>query len=549
MEKKKGILIKNGTLVSKEYDSSRKDVLIVGDKIDGIRDRIKEKTGWHVIDAENKIVSPGFLSIHSHNDFYLPLKEHPQLLKSILFQGVTTSVGGNCGISNYPIYTDHIKNIESYQGFLHYREADYRWTTLEEYLDHISGNIVVNYIPLAGHGTMRVICNGFEKELGAESAASLRKMLANCMDQGCFGMSSGLMYMPGTFSTTEELIDLCKILNKYKAAVYTSHLRGYSDTFLESVNEAIEIGRETGVRVQCSHLGPFGINYGPQIDKALDLLHEANRQGVEISYDSLAYCGGSTTIMALIPPWAYENGLELFLENIKDDGFYGKVISYIESYIPKWPSWEGTGWTDNFVRCLGWDNLYVLGAINKDFIGKNFIRIGKERGVDKREALREVLIEEKGSAVMYMAGVGSCIDDSDDMTYFDRMIEDPLCTYTIDAIFSSSGQTMPYAYGTFPRIINRYVKNKGTITIKEAVERFTSKAAEIFKVKDRGYLKTGAFADIVIFDLENMRDYPDIFAQNPGLSTGVEYLLINGKVVIENRNFNGVLAGEIIKNS
>jgi N-acyl-D-aspartate/D-glutamate deacylase len=160
-----------------------------------------------------------------------------------------------------------------------------------------------------------------------------------------------------------------------------------------------------------------------------------------------------------------------------------------------------------------------------------------------------VLIEENGSAIMYMAGVGSCIDDSSDMTYFDKMIENPMCTYTIDAIFSSSGQTMPYAYGTFPRIINRYVKSKGTITIKEAVERFTSKVAAIFKIEDRGYLKPGAFADIVIFDLENMRDYPDIFAQNPCLSTGVEYLLINGKVVIENRNLKNVSAGEIIKNS
>jgi N-acyl-D-amino-acid deacylase len=549
VEEEKGILIKNGTLVSKEYDSSRKDVLIEGSKIADIRDRIKEKTGWYVIDAANKIVSPGFLSIHSHNDFYLPLKEHPKLLKSILFQGVTTSVGGNCGISNYPIYTEHLKNIESYQGFLNSRAAEYKWTTLEEYLDYIEGNIVVNYIPLVGHGTLRVICNGFKKELRAEPAASLRRMLSDSMDQGCFGMSSGLMYMPGTFSTTGELIDLCKILRKYHTAVYTSHLRGYSDTFLESVNEAIEIGRETGVRVQCSHLGPFGVKYGPQIEKALDLLHEANRQGVAIGYDSLAYCGGSTTIMALIPPWAYENGLEVFLENIKDDGFYGKVMEYIESYIPEWPSWLGTGWTDNFVRCLGWDNLYVLGALNKDFKGKNFIQIGKEMGIDRREALRQVLIEENGSAIMYMAGVGSCIDDSSDMTYFDKMIENPMCTYTIDAIFSSSGQTMPYAYGTFPRIINRYVKSKGTITIKEAVERFTSKVAAIFKIEDRGYLKPGAFADIVIFDLENMRDYPDIFAKNPVLSTGLEYLLINGKIVIEYRNLKNVSAGEIIKNS
>jgi N-acyl-D-amino-acid deacylase len=547
MERKKDILIKNGTLVSKEYNSCRKDVLIEGSKIADIGDRINEKSGWLVIDADNKIVSPGFLSIHSHNDFYLPLKEHPKLLESILFQGVTTSVGGNCGISNYPIYTDQLKNIESYQGFLHYREADYRWTTLKEFLEQIGGNIVLNYIPLVGHGTMRVICNGFKKELGSGPAEDMATMLRDCMDQGCFGMSSGLMYMPGTFSTTGELIKLCKILSKYETAVYSSHLRGYSDTFLESVNEAIEIGRKTGVRVQCSHLGPFGVKCGPQIDRALDMLREANKQGVEISYDSLAYCGGSTTIMALIPPWAYENGLEVFLKDIKDDGFYGKVMEYIESYIPKWPSWEGTGWTDNFVRCLGWDNLYVLGAKNTDTIGKNFIQIGKERGIDKREALREVLMEESGSAIMYMAGVGSCIDDNGDMTYFDKMIEDPMCTYTIDAIFSSGGQTMPYAYGTFPRIINRYVKNKGTITLKDAVERFTSRVADIFNIKDRGYLKRGAFADIVIFDLENMRDYPDIFAQKPELATGVEYLLINGKVVIENRALNEVLAGEVIR--
>jgi N-acyl-D-amino-acid deacylase len=547
--KKKGILIKNGTLVSRDHDSSRKDLLIEGGKIVAIEDSIKQSAGLHVIDAEDRIVSPGFLSVHSHNDFYLPLKEHPKLLKGILFQGVTTSVGGNCGISNYPLNADRVKEIENYQGFLRYREADYRWATLEEFLGRMEGNIVLNYIPLVGHGTMRVICNGFEKELGPEPASCLKKMLKDCMEQGCFGMSSGLMYMPGTFSTTGELIELCSILNDYKVAVYASHLRGYSDTFLQSVNEAIEIGRETGVRVQCSHLGPFGVKYGHLIDRALDMIREANRQGVIISFDSLAYCGGSTTIMALIPPWAYENGLEDFLENIKDDGFYGRMMDYIESYIPKWPSWEGTGWTDNFVRCLGWDNLFVLGAKNEDFSGKNFIQIGRERGVDRREALRDVLIEERGSAVMYMAGVGSCIDDKGDMSYFDRMIEDPMCTYTIDAIFSSGGRTMPYAYGTFPRIIDRYVKKKGTITLKDAVERFTCKVAQLFNIKERGYLRTGASADIVIFDLENMEDHPDIFTSEPELATGVEHLLINGKVVIENRALKEVLAGEVIKNT
>jgi N-acyl-D-amino-acid deacylase len=543
------ILIKNGTLVSREYDSSKRDILIRGKKILEIKEGIKGKKGWDVIDAQGKMVSPGFMSVHSHDDFYLPLKEHPQLLKSMLYQGITTSVGGNCGISNYPIMKNQLKNIESYQGFLHYKKADYRWETLGEYLEILEGNIILNYIPLVGHGTLRVLCNGFEKNLGEKARSLLKQQLRDCLDQGCFGMSSGLMYMPGTFSTTDELVELVKILQDYPRTLYSSHLRGYSDTYVESVKEAIEIGKKTGVRVQCSHLGPFGVKFGPKIEEVLDLMDDANKGGVPISHDSLAYCGGSTTIMALLPPWSYRNGLEKFLKDLKSDNFYGKVIDYLESYVPKWPSWEGTGWTDNFVRSLGWANLYVLSAQNQDFVGKNFQQIGGERGIDKHEALREVLIEEKGSAIMYMAGVGSCIDDTGDMSYFDTMIEHPRCIITVDAIFSPDGRTMPYAYGTFPRIVNRYVKTKRTMTLKGAIERFSSKVAELFDIKDRGYLKEGAYADIVIFDLEKMRDYPDVFAAKPKLSSGVEYLLINGKAVIDNGRFNETLNGEVIKNT
>ncbi len=150
---------------------------------------------------------------------------------------------------------------------------------------------------------------------------------------------------------------------------------------------------------------------------------------------------------------------------------------------------------------------------------------------------------------MYMAGVGSCIDDSGDMSYFDRMIEDPMCVIAVDAIYQSDGRTMPYAYGTFPRIIDRYVKNKRTMTLKDAVERFTSRVAETFGLTDRGYLREGAFADLVVFDLESMRDYPDVFAEKPRLATGVEHLVVNGQLLIENRELRDVLPGKIIRNA
>jgi len=252
--------------------------------------------------------------------------------------------------------------------------------------------------------------------------------------------------------------------------------------------------------------------------------------------------------MAIIPPWAYSNGLEKFLADIRNDDFYKKVIDCMENYIPVWPSWEGTGWTDNFVRSLGWENLFVLGAKNKDFVGKNFIQIGMDRKINKYEALRQVLFEENASAIMYMAGVGTCIDDNQDMSYFDRMIENPMSLIAVDAIFSRGGNTMPYAYGTFPRIINRYVKQKKTLTLKETVEKFTNRVSEKFNINDRGYLRKDAYADIAIFNLEDVKDYPDIFSDKPLLPTGIKYLLVNGSPVIEGEKFNSeILAGEIVQ--
>ncbi|MHB1376043.1 MAG: N-acyl-D-amino-acid deacylase family protein, partial [Candidatus Humimicrobiaceae bacterium] len=256
------ILIKNGTLVSSEYDSEKKDILIAGKKIKSIENSITAKEGWKVIDADKLMVTPGFLSIHSHDDFYLPLKEHPQLLKSLLYQGITTSISGNCGISNYPIDKSRLKELISYQGFIYYKKPEFNWSNVGEYLEYIKGKMVFNLIPLAGHGTIRVIKNGFKKELSTSTLDNMKKMLEECMNEGCLGMTSGLMYMPGTFSTTDELIEMVNVLSKYKNRIYTSHLRGYSDTFIESVNEAIKIGRETGVAVLCSHLGPFGVKFG-----------------------------------------------------------------------------------------------------------------------------------------------------------------------------------------------------------------------------------------------------------------------------------------------
>jgi len=547
----KKILIKNGTLVSDEFNCQNMDLLIEGKEIIQISPVIDDSAADKIIDASNLYVAPGFVNIHGHDDFYLCEPDQSLIMKSICYQGVTTSVSGNCGISNYPLFQERRDELESYQGFLYYREKHDTWSSLSEYVSKVKGRITLNIIPLIGHGTMRVNANGFDNLLTEISLESMKKQLWDFLDQGGFGMSTGLMYMPGTFSMTSEIIDLLKSIESKENLLYSSHLRGYSDTFLESVQEAIDIAAETGMEVECSHLGPFGVQYTKELAIALKMLESARSQGLKIRFDTLAYCGGSTTIMALVPPWMYQNGLQVFLKDIEDDAFFHELITCMESYIPTWPSWEGNGWTDNFIRCLGWEHIYVLSAENKKYLGKNFITIGQEMQITTHEAFRKVLSDEAGSAVMLMAGVGTCLDEqSGDMSSFDSMVEHPLSSIGIDAIFKEGGRTMPYAFGSFPKIIDRYVKTRKSLSLQAAVRKFTVDVLGRFNIHNRGVLKEGAFADLVIFDLNSMKDYPDFYADSPLLATGVKYLFINGGLVIEDAVFDETaVSGEVLLNS
>ena len=543
-------LIKNGILVDKNYDSEKNDILVKGEKIVEVSPKIERNDNFKIIDAKERIVSPGFISFHSHCDLYFFNKEHKKLYEPLMFQGVTTCLGGNCGFSIFPITENNRKYFNDYVNVLLFKEIDYKWGGFKEYIKYIENKILLNFASLTGCGTLRVNAAGFKRVLSKKELDVMDKLLIETLDDGAFGISSGLMYMPGTFSTTNELIRLAKIAKKYPNAIYTSHTRGLSETFIDAIKEVIEIGEKTGIKVSCSHLGPIGVKFGPKIEEALEIIEDARKSGIDISYDSLSYPGGNTTIMAIFPPWAYEKGIEKFLKDIKENSFYKKVINYIETYIPKWPSWKGDGWTDNFVRSLDWENIILVGAKNKNIDGKNFIQISKERNTNLYETLREVLIEENAELNVYLRGVGTALDyeNDKDMKYFDMMVENKLCLPCVDAVFSKSGTSVPFLYGTYPRIINRYVKKRRTLTLKEAVERFTCNIAERIGIKKRGYLKEGYFADIVIFDYENYKDYPDFSGRNNKFATGVEYLFVNGKLAIEGAKNNNITAGAIIKN-
>jgi N-acyl-D-aspartate/D-glutamate deacylase len=542
------LLIANGTLVSKDHARLQGDVLVSGERIASVAPHIPLREGWKLIEAAGKVVAPGFMNIHSHADFHLPIAEHARLYERLLYQGITTNVGGQCGFCFFPIRRERRKELNDYQGFLLYRDLEPEWEDCQQYFDFLEGGMRFNYAQLAGHGTLRVNAAGFSERLDREQMRDMTRLLEESLEAGCFGLSSGLMYMPGTFADTAELVTLARAARRHPNTFYASHLRGYSATFLEAVAEAIQVGREADIPVQVSHLGPFGVKNGHKIRTAIELMEKARREGVDVAYDSLAYCGSDTLAIALFPPSSYSRGLDKFLQDIRDDSFWNDVVQRLQTYVPQWPSWEGNGWTDNFVECCGLQNIHILGSRDPAFIGKNFVSLGAEWKVGPWEALRRVVLAERADFKIFIDGIGGELYGSPEQPSFDAMIEHPLCINSVDEIYDRSGRSWLEAWGSFPHVVRRYVREKKTLALQTVIERFSSRVAERLGIADRGYLREGCFADIVVLDLENYSDHPALFAQEPRQATGVEQLLINGTQVIENGRLLRVLPGRLIRN-
>ena len=549
MSQQEHVLIKGGMLFSRDHAGEPGDVLVAGERIADVAPRIPPRGGWRVVEAAGRVVAPGFMNIHSHADFHLPIPEHAQLYERLLRQGITTNLGGQCGFSFFPLRSERRRELEDYQGFLLYRDIEPQWESCGQYFECLDrGRMLFNYAQLVGHGTLRVNAAGFAERLGREQMQDMTRLLEESLEAGCFGMSSGLMYMPGTFADTEELVALARAARRHPNVLYASHLRGYSATFVEAVREIIRVGREADIPVQVSHLGPFGVKNGPKIPIALELMDQARREGVDIAYDSLSYCGSDTLAIALFPPSAYSRGLDRFLEDIRGDSFWNDVVGQLQTYVPQWPSWEANGWTDNFVECCGLENIYVLGSRDPAFVGRSFVSLGDEWGVDPWEALRRVVLAERGDFKIFIDGIGGELYASPEQPRFDAMIEHPLCIHSVDEVYDREGRSWLEAWGSFPHVVRRYVREKKTLELRQVVERFTARVAERLGIRDRGYLRKGCFADLVVLDPDSYSDHPALFAQEPRLATGVEQLLINGQAVIANGELTNLLPGQLIRN-
>ena len=541
------LLIKNGKIVDGTGNPwFYGDVAIKDSKIEriGIIDSSKAR---EVFDAEGLVVAPGFVEIHSHADFILPLSEHPKILEPLIRQGVTTIVTGNCGYSTAPVNPKTIDLLKIYASFLQAGGLSWDWSDLKGYLDDIEKKqVAYNVITLVSHGAIRIAVKGFKSGPATESEKKEMSRLARvAMEQGAFGLSCGLIYAPGSFSDTDELIAISKPLRDFNG-IFTSHIRGSSEMLLPATREIIRVGEQNGISVQHSHFEAFGEEYWPKIDQALSLHDEAHARGVDIAFDVIPYTAANTTLLAIFPPWSIDGGVSKLIERLKDKEIRRRINRDVEETISEWPPWLPGAWPHNLARATGWKNIVIISvtsSAHKHLEGKSLLEIGEQEKKTPFDAAADLIVEEQGQVMALYFGVSG---DMNTDTWLRKIISHPRASICTDAIITGRGITHPAAYGCFPKVLGYFSRDLDLFPMEEAVRKMTSMSLQRFGIRDRGLLSEGCFADITIFNEAAVNEKGTYFdpAHYP---EGIQCVIINGTPVLKDGKYNGKLTGLVLR--
>lgn len=524
-------LIKHGLIVDgNKTPAYEGDILIENEKILKISQDLNEEAD-KVIDAKGRVICPGFIDTHSHSDLVILVNPYNEVK---IRQGITTEVLGQDGISMAPLPQEHIsswrKNLAGLDG--ESDEIDWKYETTENYLKMMDYNGVgLNETYLVPHGNVRMEAMGLEdRPATKEEIQKMCEITERELKAGAIGLSTGLIYIPCAYSLTEEIIEMCKVVAKYDG-VFVVHQRSEADTILTSMEEIIEIGKQSGVKVHFSHFKVCGKANWKYIPQVIELLEKAEKEGIRVSFDQYPYATGSTMLGVVLPPWAHSGGTDKLIERLSDENERAKMKKDIANGIEGW---------DNFIEFAGIDQIFVTSVKtekNKDTIGKSLLEIGKMRGKDPLDATFDLLKEEENAV-----GMVDFYGLEEHIIGFMKRDEQNVCT---DGLLA--GKPHPRAYGSFPKILGRYVRELNVLTIEEAVYKMTKKAATSFSIKDRGELKEGYFADIVIFDKDTVSGCDD-FINSMQYPTGIDYVIINGNCVVEEGKYNKIKAGKVLKN-
>ena len=525
-------IIRNGNI----YDGTGgkpylADLAIQGDKIAKIAPNIPER-GKEEIDGSNMAVTPGFINMLSWATTSL-IADGRSL--SDIKQGVTLEVFGEGG-SMGPLNAQMKEDEKASMGEFKY---DIDWTTLGEYLESLERRgISTNVASFIGATTLRIHEIGYENRPPTDQEMkNMRNLVRQAMEEGALGIGSSLIYAPAFYSSTEELIELCKIASDYNG-MYISHLRSESNQFLEALEELITISEKAGIRAEVYHLKAGGIKNHYKMDQAIARIDAARKRGLDISTDMYTYIAGATGLDAHMPPWVQEGGYNKWVERLKDPDIRAQVK---QEMITDTDEWENLGYL------AGPDGVLFAGFKNSDlrqYIGKTLKEVADELGKHYADVAMDFVIQD-GSRV--------------DVVYFlmseenvKKQIQLPYISFGSDAgSLAPEGDFLKYnphprAYGNFARLLGKYVREEKLIPLEEAVYKLSGLSADKLKIKDRGYLKKGNFADVVIFDPETIQDHAT-FSNPHQLATGVLHVFVNGMQVLKDGEHTGKTPGRVVR--
>lgn len=506
------------------------------------------------LDARGLTLMPGVIDPHSHADLLLPLPpaKQAELLRGKLAQGITTTIVGNCGLGCAPVANpEAVQILRAVNAWMTPQPVEWRWRTVGEYLERIAGNgLALNIATLTPHGPVRISVQGLTQGPPTQrQLQQMRKLVEQSMRDGALGLSTGLIYPPGMYSAPAELQALAEVVAAHDG-IYTSHIRGSSELLIPAVQELLELGRATGVRVHHSHNEAVGRAHWPKIAQVLALEEQAEREGVRVSFDMFPYTAAATMMIALYPPWALEGGVDSLLERLCIEKTRRRIERDIQRLTPRWPAWPTPerphAWPHNLVKATGWEAIYigyVASRKNKRFENKSLVELGALTGKTPFDAIADLLIEEGGQVSMLIFEVSGERHETELLAQLARHRLGAFCT---DAEDYGRGLPHPAAYGAFPRILRHFVQEKNVLTWEEAVRKMTAYPASIFGLRERGVIRPGAYADLVLLDPNRIRERAT-FARPRQLAQGIQTVWVNGQMAFEPGAAQGNLAGMVLR--
>lgn len=519
------ILIKDAIIIDGSKNAKYKaDVGIYGGKIDKISKNIDAKKGKKVISAKDMYLTPGFVDLNNHSDTFLTLFTIPNQ-DSLLRQGITTILGGNCGSSLAPLVSED--GLKAIQKWTDPGQINLNWLTFQEFVNSLKKiKIGVNFASLVGHSTLRrgLLKDEF-REVKPKELKIMIDMLKTAMKQGAFGLSTGLVYSHAKMATTKEITELAKIVKSFNG-LYTTHVRGEAEELIPAIEETIEIAKKTGVNTEILHLKAMGENHWPNMKKAIEMIENTK---ANINFDVYPYTVTGSVLYILLPDWVAEGGKTQLLKRLKDPSIREKVVREMQEKKP-----------------YEYDKIIIATSpINRAFIGKKITEIAKAQETSVEETIINLLLISEGRISIFLdtlseenvkAGIAHKLS----------FIASDSAGYDAKYYQRKSDLAHPRCFGAFPRFLSRYVEKEHLINWEEAIYKITSGPAQKIGLKNRGLIKKGYWADLVIINPNEIADKGTF--ENPyQFPTGIKHVIVNGEFAVENESITGKKAGHVLK--